>query len=91
MKTIILLLFTTLSFAQSSVIVAGGNAQNISYTIGGGLVELQISIVEEVTLGVPKFELPEPPKPKPATKKKSFLEKLIEVILKLFKKNNLCQ
>ena len=44
------------------------------------------TIVVEVSLGTPTFELPEPPKPKPAAKKKSFFEKLIEAILKLFKK-----
>lgn len=86
MKLLTLLLFSTILFSQSSIVPAGGNAQNISYTIGGGLVELQIPIVEEVTLGTPTFELPEPPKQKPAAKKKSFFEKLIDAILKLFKK-----
>lgn len=81
MKLLILLLFTTILFAQSSIVPAGGNAKNISYTIGAGLVELQIPIVEEVTLGTPTFEVPEPPKPKPIIKKKlTFWQK----ILKLF-------
>lgn len=85
MKLLTLLLFSTILFSQSSIVPAGGNAQNISYTIGAGLVELQIPVIEEVTLGVPKFEAPEQPKPKPIIKKKSFLQKLIEALKKLFK------
>lgn len=88
MKTIILLLFVNLSIAQSGIVPAGGNAQNISYTIGSQFVELQIPIVEEVSLGVPKFEVPEQPKPKPIIKKKkSFFEKLIEFFKNLINKN----
>ena len=79
MKLLILLLFTTILFAQSSIVPAGGNAKNISYTIGAGLVELQIPIVEEVTLGTPTFEVPEPPKPT-VKKKLTFWQR----ILKLF-------
>jgi len=80
MKTaIVVFLFTIISFGQSGIVAAGGNAQNISYTIGAGLVELQIPVIEEVTLGTPTFEVPEPPKPI-VKKKLTFWQK----ILKLF-------
>lgn len=85
MKIIALLLFTTLSYSQEGIVVAAGNSENISYTIGAGLVELQIPIMQEATLGVPKFEVPKQPEPKPVAKKKSFFEKLIDALKKLFK------
>ncbi len=83
---IILLLCTTILSAQGGVVVAGKTQNNVSYTIGAGLVELQIPVIEEeVSLGVPKFEIPIE-KPKPIIKKKSFIEKLIDFFKKLIKK-----
>ena len=84
MKPLILLLFTSILFAQESIVTAGNQTE----TFGENITRMQTfdTIVEEVTLGTPTFELPEPPKQKPAAKKKSFFEKLIEAILKLFKK-----
>lgn len=84
-KAILLLLFTSLSFAQSGIVVAGKTENNISYTIGPGLVELQISEIEEITLGVPSFEI-EPPKKAAVIKKKSLFEKIIEFIKQLITK-----
>lgn len=83
MKLIIVFLFTTLSYSQSGIVASGHD----NYTVGAGLVELQIEVEKEVTLSIPKFEIPiEPEKPK-AIKKKSFLEKIIEFIKKLITKN----
>lgn len=70
MTTAVVLMFTLMSFGQSGVVTGGGNAQNISYTIGGGFVELQIPKVEKVVLDLPKVEAPVPA-PKPVKKKVS--------------------
>lgn len=78
MKMILILLFTSLSFGQSGIVASG----NKNYTIGSGLVYLQIQIVEE-TLGVPKYEIPK----KPIVKKKSFIQKLMEFLKRLINKN----
>lgn len=85
MKLFITLLFTTLSYSQEGIVVTGGDNENVSYTIGAGLAELQIPVIQEVTLGGPKFEVPKQPEPKPVAKKKTFFEKLIDAIKKLFK------
>lgn len=70
-------------FAQSSIVVSGTK----DYTAGETFPIMQtVDTVEkkEVSLGVPKYEIPaEPQKPKPA-KKKSFIEKLLEFIKQLF-------
>ena len=79
------LLFTSLSFGQSGIVVAGNTQNNISYTIGAQLVELQIPIVEEVTLSTPKFEVPIE-QPKIVKKKLTIFDKIINLIKKLFKK-----
>ena len=50
-KSSLIMLFSFAVNAQSGIVAAGKTENNISYTIGGGLVELQIPIVEEVTLG----------------------------------------
>lgn len=88
-KSSLIILFSFGVNAQSGIVAAGNTQNNISYTIGSQLVELQIPIVEEVTLGVPKFEVPEQPRPKPIIKKKpkSFFEKLIEFFKNLINKN----
>ena len=85
MKLLILvLLFTTLSYSQNSIVAAGNKTETFGEVFP--IMQQVDTLVNEVTLGTPTFELPEPPKIKPAAKKKSFFEKLIESILKLFKK-----
>lgn len=77
----LLLLFTTILFSQNSIVTAG----NENYTIGETFpIMQQIDTVIDVSLSVPKYEIPaEQPKLKPA-KKKSFIEKLLEFIKQLF-------
>lgn len=82
---VLVLLITSFSFAQSSIVAAGGETENISYTIGPGLNELQIAVIEETTLAVPSFEMPVEPKPIIKKKPLTFFEKLIQSIKKLFK------
>lgn len=84
MKLLTLLLFTTILFSQESIVAAGNQTETFGEAFP--IMQQVDTLVVEVPLGVPTFELPEPPKPKPAAKKKSFFEKLIEAILKLFKK-----
>lgn len=81
MRIIFFLLVTAISFSQSNVVTAGGDIENISYTVGNNLVELQIPVIEEIALGVPKYEIEQPKKP--ASKKKTFLEKIIAFIKRL--------
>ena len=78
MKAIILLLFTSIMFSQSSVITAG----NSNETFGSNLVRMQEfdTIIEEVSLGIPKYEIPIE-QPKIAVKKKlTWWQKLIKAI-----------
>jgi len=83
MKTIIIILSTTICFAQSSIVASG----NSTYTVGEVFPIMQQDIKpNEVSLGVPTFEVPVP-EPKPIVKKKSLLQKIIELLLKLFKTN----
>lgn len=85
-KMIPILLFTTVAYSQSGIIASG----NDNYTVGAGLVELQIPLIKQETLSVPKFELPaETPVQKPIVKpkKKSLLQSVIEFIKKLINKN----
>lgn len=78
---LIFFLFVTISSAQSNTVTAGGDIENFSYTVGNNLVELQIPVIEEVALNVPKFELPiEKPIIK---KKKTFIQKIIDFIKRL--------
>lgn len=81
MKTIFFLLITAISFSQGNVVTAGGDIENFSYTVGNNLVELQIPVIEEIALNVPKFELPIE---KPIIrKKKTFIQKIIDFIKRL--------
>lgn len=77
MKLIILLLFTTVCFGQSSIVASG----NSNVTIGEVFpIMQQIQEEKEVSLGTPKFEIPIE-KPKPIVKKKlSWWQKLIKAI-----------
>lgn len=84
--TLMLLLALNLN-AQEGVIVAAGNGSGVSYTIGNNLVELQIPIVEdEVSLGVPKFEIEKPVQIVKPNKKLTIFDKIKILIKKLFKK-----
>ena len=68
--------------AQSSI-VDGGNS---NITVGEVFPIMQTDMKsKEVSLSVPKFEIPIE-KPKPIVKKKSFIQKLIDLITKIFKK-----
>lgn len=82
-KYSLVLLWVNVFFAQSSIITGG----NQNETIGENVTRMQTFdtiVKKEVSLGVPKYEIPaEQPKPKPA-KKKSFIEKLLDFIKQLF-------
>lgn len=79
-----MVLWTPCCFSQIAIVASGTN----DYTIGETFpIMQQVVKVEEVSLGVPKFEVPEQPKPKPVTKKKSVIEKLMEFLRKLINKN----
>ena len=79
-KITAIILFTSLSYGQSSIVAAG--SENI--TIGEVFPIMQQNLKEkDVSLGVPKFEIPiEKPK---QIKKISWLGRLILIIKKLFK------
>jgi len=85
MKKLILTLILSISIsnAQESIIASGTN----DYTIGETFPIMQSDMKpKEVPLSVPKYEIPVP-EPKPViTTKKNFFQKLIEVVLKIFKK-----
>lgn len=85
-RVIAAILLCNISFAQSSVVVAGKTQNNISYTIGGGLVQLQTQEeIEETSLSLPKFEKPAKiyiPKPKAPAKKPNFFQRLFNRIFK---------
>ena len=68
-----LLLFTSLSFGQSAIIAAGNQTETIGETFP--LMQQLDTVINEVSLGVPKYDF-EQPKPI-AVKKKNWLEKLI--------------
>ena len=76
----IILLLTSISFWQSSIVAAGHN----SYTIGEVMPLMQqVDTLIQVRLGVPKYEMPIEPK-KPIVKKISWIEKIMEFIKRLF-------
>lgn len=81
MKLLTLLLFTTISFAQSSIVASGNEA----YTVGETFpIMQQVDTLVEVSLSVPKFEVPEQPTAKPEpVKKKSLFQIIIEFIKNL--------
>jgi len=81
---VFVLFFTLLSFGQNSIVTAGNETETIGETFP--IMQQVDTIINEVSLGVPTFELPEQPKQQPIIKKKSFLQKLIEAIIKIFKK-----
>lgn len=79
------MLSKTCCFSQSAIIASGTN----DYTIGEVFpIMQQVQKTEEVSLGLPTFEIPiDQSKPKPIVKKKSLFEKIIEFIKKLINKN----
>jgi len=79
----LILLFSTIIFAQSNIVTSGTS----DYTVGEIFPIMQQDAKQkEVVLSVPKYEYPiEPPKPI-VDKKKNFFQKLIEAIIKIFKK-----
>jgi len=85
MKKLIItvLLLSSISNAQESIVASATN----DYTIGETFPIMQSDMKpKEVPLNVPKYEIPIP-EPKPVTtKKKNFFQKLIEAIIKIFKK-----
>jgi len=78
----LILLFSTVIFAQSNIVASGHD----NYTVGSQLVELQIPAPKkDPVLSVPKYEIPiEQPKPI-VEKKKSLWQKIIEAFKKVFK------
>jgi hypothetical protein len=83
MKIIILLLFTTLSFAQSEIVIGSGSLGNSSFVIGGNIIDTEMLFEN-------KFTKKEPipiPKPRPSRKgmkyKKSEAQKLKEALRKI--------
>lgn len=86
MKLLTLLLFTVTLYAQNNVVTAGGDIENFSYTVGNNLVELQIPVLKDVALSIPKYEIEEPVKI--IEKKKSFLQKIVEFFKNLLTNKN---
>lgn len=77
----------TLLNAQNAIVVAGGQSDEVSYTIGSDLIQMQIIEEKEISLGIPKYETTEPSKGNELIKnKKRIIEKIIEAIIKIFKK-----
>jgi hypothetical protein len=79
---IVFILFVNIALGQSSIVAAG----NETYTIGETFPIMQSvdTIVEEVSLGVPKWEVPTEIKTTPK-KKVSFLQSIINFLKTIFK------
>ena len=75
MKKLILILFTTITFAQSSIVASGSS----NITIGEVFpIMQQVDTIVEVSLSVPKYEVEQP---KPIVKKKlTWWQKLLKAI-----------
>jgi len=82
--TLLAMLLVTVMFSQESIVASGTDC----YTIGEIFPIMQSDIKQkEVSLSIPKYEIPIPePKPSVIKKKKNFFQKLIEVLIKIFKK-----
>lgn len=78
------MLFTTVIFAQSSIVVSGHEC----YTVGDTFQVIQTvdTIITEVSLGIPKWEV-SIETPKPIVKKKNIFDRILEFIKKLINKN----
>jgi hypothetical protein len=78
MKIIILILFTSICFAQSEIVVGSGNLGNGNFVIGGNVIDAELLYENKFTKGTP---IPTP-KPRPSRKgmkyKKSEAQKLKE-------------
>jgi len=81
--TLITMLLVTVMFSQENIVASGTK----DYTIGETFPIMQQDYKpKEVSLSVPKYEIPVT-EPKPVTTKpKNFFQKLIEAIIKIFKK-----
>lgn len=81
---IVLLSFVVTFYGQNSVVASG----NTFCTIGENLTRMQEfdTIITEVSLGTPTFEVPIETSKKPIIKKKSFIQKIIEFFKKLISK-----
>jgi hypothetical protein len=84
MKIIILILFTSICFAQSEIVVGSGNLGNGNFVIGGNVIDAELLYENKFTKGTP---IPTP-KPRPKTRgkyKKSEAQKLKEANAKKLK------
>ena len=85
MKIIILILFTSICFAQSEIVVGSGNLGNGNFVIGGNIIDVEMLYENKFTKGTP---IPTP-KPRPSRKgmkyKKSEAQKLKEANAKKLK------
>ncbi len=80
MKLLIILLFTTILFAQESIVVAGNKSETIGETFP---IMQQVDTIVEVSLSVPKYEVEQPTaKPEPV-KNKSLFQRIIDFIKNL--------
>lgn len=84
-RTFILILFSASIFAQTSINTAGGSdANTISYSIGEVIPVMQQNAEESApVLGVLTYEYTPPAKV--IIKKRTILQKLISIILSIFK------
>lgn len=82
MKTILLLLFTTIAFSQSGIVSGYATNGNSSFVIGGNIIDVEMLYENKFTKGTP---IPTP-KPRPSRKgmkyKKSEAQKLKEALKK---------
>jgi hypothetical protein len=80
MKLLILLLFTSICFAQSEIVIGSGNLGNGNFVIGGNIIDAELLYENKFTKGTP---IPTP-KPRPSRKgmkyKKSEAQKLKEAL-----------
>jgi len=83
MRLIVLILFVNVALGQSSIVASGNETETFGETFP---IMQQVDTIVEVSLGVPKWDIPiEAPKPKPI-KKKSLFEKLMDFIKNLINK-----
>jgi len=79
-----ILFFVNVSFGQNSIVAAANENETFGEVFP--IMQQVDTIVDEVSLGVPKYEI-ETPKPIIKKKPKSFFEKIIEFFKSLINKN----